>query len=141
MTQRKKRSSKRESEDAALDSQKESLEDALASKKKSTENASTLKKKAADDALASRTKSSDDILALKLDAERRRSEAERVKLWLEAEEIRKRLHTKWYQETTLLKWAAAGIAVGVPLLTWVIGYVRPVLEYEQEIAGLWGEAA
>ncbi len=141
MAQRKKRSSKQESEDAALASQKESLEDALASKKKSAEDASPLKKRAADDALASKTKSSDDILALKLDAERRRSEAERVKLWLEAEEIRKRLHTKWYQETTILQWAAAGIVVGVLLLTWVIGYVRPVLEYEQEIVELRGEAA
>jgi len=130
MAQRNKKSSKQESEDAALASQKKSLEDALA-----------LKKKSADDALASKTKSSDDVLALKLDAERRKSEAERVKLWLEAEEIRKRLHTKWYQETTALKWAAAGIVVGVLLLTWMIGYVRPVLEYEQEIARLRGEAA
>lgn len=130
MAQRKKQSSKQESEDAALASQKESLEDALA-----------LKKRSADDALASKTKSADDILALKLDAERRKSEAERVKLWLEAEEIRKRLHTKWYQESTTLKWAAAGIVFGVLLLTWMIGYVRPVLEYEQEIAGLRGEAA
>ena len=130
MAQRKKKSSKQRSEDAALASQKESLEDAL-----------PLKKKAAADALASKTKSSDDVLAFKLDAERRKSEAERVKLWLEAEEIRKRLHTKWYQETTTLKWAAAGIVVGILLLTWVIGYVRPVLEYEQEIARLRGEAA
>ena len=130
MAQRKKKSSKQKSEDAALASQKESLEDAL-----------PLKKKAAADALASKTKSSDDVLAFKLDAERRKSEAERVKLWLEAEEIRKRLHTKWYQETTTLKWAAAGIVVGILLLTWVIGYVRPVLEYEQEIARLRGEAA
>lgn len=130
MAQRKKQSSKQESEDAALASQKESLKDAL-----------PLKKKSADDALASKTKSSDNILALKLDAERRKSEAERVKLWLEAEEIRKRLHTKWYQESTTLKWAAAGIVFGVLLLTWMIGYVRPVLEYEQEIAGLRGEAA
>ena len=130
MAQRKKKSSKQESEDAALASKKQSAEDAL-----------RLKKKSADDALASKTKSSDDILALKLDAERRKSEAERVKLWLEAEEIRKRLHTEWYQETTILKWAAAGIVAGVLLLTWVIGYVRPVLEYEQEIARLRGEAA
>ena len=141
MAQRKKKSSKQESEDAALASQKESLKDALASKTTSPEDALPLKKKSADDALASKTKSSDDILALKLDAERRKSEAERVKLWLEAEEIRKRLHTKWYQETTTLKWAAAGIVVGVLLLTWMIGYVRPVFEYEQEIAGLRGEAA
>ena len=141
MAQRKKKSSKQESEDSALASQKESLKDALASKTTSPEDALPLKKKSADDALASKTKSSDDILALKLDAERRKSEAERVKLWLEAEEIRKRLHTKWYQETTTLKWAAAGIVVGVLLLTWMIGYVRPVFEYEQEIAGLRGEAA
>ncbi len=141
MAQRKKKSSKQESEDAAFASQKESLKDALASKTTSPEDALPLKKKSADDALASKTKSSDDILALKLDAERRKSEAERVKLWLEAEEIRKRLHTKWYQETTTLKWAAAGIVVGVLLLTWMIGYVRPVFEYEQEIAGLRGEAA
>ena len=71
MAQRKKKSSKQKSEDAALASQKESLEDAL-----------PLKKKAAADALASKTKSSDDVLAFKLDAERRKSEAERVKLWL-----------------------------------------------------------
>ncbi len=141
MAQRKKKSSKQESEDAALASQKESLEDALASKKISPEDALPLKKKAAADALASKTKSSDHVLAFKLDAERRKSEAERVKLWLEAEEIRKRLHTKWYQETTTLKWAAAGIVVGILLLTWMIGYVRPVLEYEQEIARLRGEAA
>ena len=141
MAQRKKQSSKQESEDAALASQKESLEDALASKRTSPEDALALKKRSADDALASKTKSADDILALKLDAERRKSEAERVKLWLEAEEIRKRLHTKWYQESTTLKWAAAGIVFGVLLLTWMIGYVRPVLEYEQEIAGLRGEAA
>ena len=140
MAQRKKKSSKQESEDTALASQKESLEDALASKKTSPEDALALKKRSAADALASKTKSSDDILALKLDADRRKSEAERVKLWLEAEEIRKRLHTKWYQETTALKWVAAGIVVGVLLLTWMIGYVRPVLEYEQEIAVLRGEA-
>ena len=130
MAQRKKKSSKQESEDAALTSQKKSPEDAL-----------PLKKKAAEDALASKTKSSDDILALKLDAERRKSEAERVKLWLEAEEIRKRLHRKWYQETSVLKWAAAGMVAGVLLLTWAIGYVQPVFQYEREIAGLRGEAA
>jgi hypothetical protein len=130
MAQSKKKSSKQESEDVALASQEKSSEDAL-----------PLKKKAAEDALASKTQSSDDILALKLDAERRKSEAERVKLWLEAEEIRKRLHRKWYQETSVLSWTAAGTAVGVLLLTWVIGYVRPVLQYEQEIAGLRGEAA
>ena len=141
MVQRKKRSSKQESEDAALASQKESLEDVSASRKKSSGDALPLKKKASADALASKAKTSDDILTLKLDAERRKSEAERVKLWLEAEEIRKRLHTNWYQETTILKWAAAGIVCGVLLLTWVIGYVRPVLEYQQEIARLRGEAA
>ena len=81
MAQRKKKSSKQESEDAAFASQKESLKDALASKTTSPEDALPLKKKSADDALASKTKSSDDILALKLDAERRKSEAERVKLW------------------------------------------------------------
>jgi hypothetical protein len=145
MAQRKKKSSKQKSEDVALTSQEKSSKDAL-----------PLKKKAADDALASKTKSSADILTLKLDAERRKSEAERVKLWLEAEEIRKRLHRKWHQDTSeirkrlhrkwhqdtsVLKWAAAGIVVGVLLLTWVIGYVRPVFQYEQEIAGLRGEAA
>lgn len=130
MAQHKKKSSKQKSEDAALTSQEKSSEDAL-----------PLKKKAAEDALASKTKSSDDILSLKLDAERRKSEAERVKLWLEAEEIRKRLHKKWYQEATLLKWAAAGMVAGALLLTWVIGYVRPAFQYEQEIAKLGGEAA
>ncbi len=141
MARGKKSSSKQESEDAALASQGKSLEDALASKKKSSQDASPLKKKAAEDALASKTKSSDDILALKLDAERRKSEAERVKLWLEAEEIRKRLHSKWYQQTpTMLQWSAAGVVAAVLLLTWVIGF-RPVLEYEQEIARLRGEAA
>jgi len=130
MAQRQKKSSKQKSEDVALTSQEKSSKDAL-----------PLKKKAADDALASKTKSPDDILTLKLDAERRKSEAERVKLWLEAEEIRKRLHRKWHQDTSVLKWAAAGIVVGVLLLTWVIGYVRPVFQYEQEIAGLRGEAA
>jgi len=45
MAQHKKKSSKQESEDAALASQKESLEDALASKKNSAEDASLLKKK------------------------------------------------------------------------------------------------
>jgi hypothetical protein len=130
MAQRKGKSSKQKSEDAALTSQEKSSEDAL-----------PLKKKAAEDALASKTKASDDILSLKLDADRRKSEAERVKLWLEAEEIRKRLHKKWYQEATLLKWVAAGMVVGALLLTWVIGYVRPVFQYEQEIARLGGEAA
>ena len=120
----KKSSSKQESEDAALASKEESLDDIVASKKKSSK-----------DALVSKAKSS-DILTLKLDAERRKSEAERVKLWLEAEEIRKRLHRKWYQETpTMLQWCAAGILAGVLLLTWVIGF-RPVLKYEQEIARL-----
>ena len=66
MAQRKKESSKQESEDAALASQKESLKDALASKTSAPEDALPLKKKSADDALASKTKSSDDILALKL---------------------------------------------------------------------------
>ena len=136
----KKSSSKQESEDAALASKEESLDDIVASKKKSSKDALSLKKKAAADALVSKAKSS-DILTLKLDAERRKSEAERVKLWLEAEEIRKRLHRKWYQETpTMLQWCAAGILAGVLLLTWVIGF-RPVLKYEQEIARLRGEAA
>ncbi len=100
------------------------------------------KKEALDAALASKRKASDKALALKLDAERRKSEAERVKLWLEAEEIRKRLHRKWYQETTtILKWTAAGLVSGALIVSWMTGYLRPLLEYEQEVARLRGETA
>ncbi|MFB3067732.1 MAG: hypothetical protein ACE1ZI_00555 [Acidobacteriota bacterium] len=120
MANHQSRSSKKESLDAALASTKESLNDALTSKRKA----------------------SDKALALKLDAERRKSEAERVKLWLEAEEIRKRLHRKWYQETTtILKWTAAGLVAGTLVISWVVGYLRPVLEYQQEVASLRAEAA
>ncbi len=120
MANHQSRSSKKESLDGALASTKESLNDALTSKSKASEKA----------------------LALKLDAERRKSDAERVKLWLEAEEIRKRLHRKWYQETTtILKWTAAGLVSGALIITWLVGYLGPLLEYEQEVARLRGEAA
>ncbi len=120
MANHQSRSSKKESLDAALASTKESLNDALTSK----------------------SKASDKALALKLDAERRKSEAERVKLWLEAEEIRKRLHRKWYQEaTTILKWTAAGLVSGALIVTLMTGYLRPLLAHEQEVARLRGEAA
>ena len=142
MADRKSRSSKKKSLDAALASTKKSLNDALTSKEKASDDALILKKRASADALASKRKASDKVLALKLDAERRKSEAERVKLWLEAEEIRKRLHRKWYQEsTTILKWTAAGLVSGALIITWLVGYLGPLLKYEQEIARLQGEAA
>ena len=70
----------------------------------------------------------------KLESEIEKNRAECHKAELEAEEIQKRLNVKWYSSRLFLQALVAGI-IGAGLFgAWVIGYLRPILRLDTEIA-------
>ena len=75
----------------------------------------------------------------RIESETAKNEAERKKAELEAKALKKQLDQKWYSSRILVQAGVAGIVVAGLLAGWMIGYLGPLLEKNNELAKLENE--
>ena len=79
---------------------------------------------------------SNDLEQKRIEAEIRRNEAEEKKLLNEAEEIKKRLDWKFLPPRIVIQAVLAGIVAAGLLAAWGIGYLKPIILKNNELATL-----
>ncbi|UCF06511.1 MAG: hypothetical protein JSV33_05645 [bacterium] len=63
-----------------------------------------------------------------------RDEAERNKYEIETQEIQRRIKQKWYRGRPLIQALIGGVVGSALIAAWLIGYFRPLLSADQELA-------
>ncbi len=76
----------------------------------------------------------DEYQIKKLESESERNDAERRKILKEMEVIDKRLHERIYTSKNILQAVVGGIVAAALISAWGIGYLKPILERNKELA-------
>jgi len=72
----------------------------------------------------------------RIKSEIERNEAERQKFLSETKEINKRVNAKVWSQKNIVQAAIAGIVLAGLLAAWIVGYFKPILSKNQELATL-----
>ena len=78
----------------------------------------------------------EDLEKQRLQSEIQRTDAERQKLLLEAEEVAKRTARAWYSGRFVVEATVAGVVASALIAAWVINYLQPILAAKQELTAL-----